>query len=90
MLDTLTLNALQPELAASYTFGRFVLRRRERLLLAGGTPVELGSRAVEVLLALVEADGALLTKDALMDRVWPDVAVEENNLQVQVSALRCW
>lgn len=88
MLDAPTLNALQPEPAAGYTFGRFVLRRRERLLLAGGTPVELGSRAVEVLLALVEADCALVTKGALMDRVWPDVAVEENNLQVQVSALR--
>ena len=75
---------------AAYALGdRFVLRRRERLLLRGDTPVGgLGSRAVEVLLALVEADGALLTKDALLDRVWPGVAVEENNLQVQISALR--
>ena len=88
MLDTRAMNALQPEPAAGYTFGRFVLRRRERLLLLDGAPVELGSRAVEVLLALVEADGALLTKGALMDRVWPDTAVEENNLQVQISALR--
>lgn len=87
MLDTRAMNVLQPE-AAGYTFGRFVLRRRERLLLAGGVPVALGSRAVEVLLALVEADGALLAKDAIMDRVWPGVAVEENNLQVQISALR--
>ena len=101
MLDTLTPTTLQlrPELAprpqpqpwpAAYMLGdRFVLRRRERLLLAdGAVPVELGSRAVEILLALVEADGALLTKDALLDRVWPGVTVEENNLQVQVSAIR--
>ena len=89
MLDTNTATtALQPEPAGGYTFGRFVLRRRERLLLAGGEPVELGSRAVEVLLALVEADGALLSKNALLDRVWPGVVVEENNVQVQVSALR--
>lgn len=74
--------------SAAYAFGRFVLRRRERALLADGVPVEVGSRAVEVLLALVEADGALLTKGYLLDRVWPDVVVEENNLQVQISALR--
>ena len=71
-----------------FAFGRFVLRRRQHLLLLDGVPVELGSRAIEILLALVAADGALLTKGAIMDRVWPDVAVEENNLQVQVSALR--
>ena len=88
MLDTLTLTALRSEPTAAFTFGHFVLRRRERLLLTDGAPVELGSRAVEVLLALIEADGALLTKGALMDRVWPNTAVEENNLQVQVSALR--
>ena len=57
------------------------------MLLRDGAPVALGSRAVEVLLVLVEADGALLTKGAIMDRVLPDLAVEENNLQVQVSAL---
>jgi DNA-binding winged helix-turn-helix (wHTH) protein len=87
ILDSQNLTNSQAE-PAGYAFGRFVLRRRERLLLRDGAPVELGSRAVEVLLALVEADGALLGKDALMDRVWPGVAVEENNLQVQVSALR--
>ena len=89
MLDayaaTVAATQLEP---ASFAFGRFVLRRRERLLLRDGEPVELGSRAVEVLLALVQADGMLLTKDALLDRVWPGVVVEENNLQVQVSALR--
>ncbi len=73
---------------ASFAFGRFVFMGRQRQLLADGEPVELGSRALEVLLALVEGAGGLVTKDALIDRVWPGVAVEENNLQVQVSALR--
>ena len=59
----------QPSSFAAYTFGRFVLRPRERLLLADGVPIELGSRAVDVLLVLVEADGRLLTKEALLDRV---------------------
>ncbi len=86
-LDTRAKAILQTE-PTGFAFGRFVLRRRRRLLLADGEPVELGSRAFEVLLALIEADGALLTKDALLDRVWPGIAVEENNLQVQVSALR--
>ena len=88
MLDALTTATAKPPDPAGYAFGRFLLCRRRRLLLAGGEPVELGSRAFDVLLALVEADGALLTKNALLDRVWPGVVVEENNIQVQVSALR--
>ncbi len=74
----------QPTLA----FGRFVLYPHERRLLGDGQAIELGSRAFDVLLMLVESDGALVTKDAILTRVWPDVAVEENNIQVQVSALR--
>lgn len=75
MLDARTLAFLPPQPGtavgpAGYALGgRFLLRRRERLLLAGDKPVELGSRAAEVLLSLVEADGALLAKDAIMDRV---------------------
>ena len=89
MLDTPTFAGFRPKPAATgHAFGRFVLRRRERALLRDGVPVTLGSRAVDVLVALVEADGALMTKGALLDRVWPGVAVEENNLQVQISALR--
>jgi TolB-like protein/tetratricopeptide (TPR) repeat protein len=79
--------ALQAE-PAVFSFGRFVLHGRQRLLLADGAPVELGTRSFEVLLTLVEASGALVTKDAILERVWPDVSVEENNIQVQVSALR--
>ncbi len=69
-------------------FGRWRLQPARRRLLRDGEPVALGSRAFDVLLALAEARGALVTKDALLARVWPGVVVEENNLQVQVSALR--
>ncbi len=69
-------------------FGRFRVLLRQRQLLADGVPVELGTRAFDLLLALLEADGLLLTKEKLVSRVWPDVVVSEENLKVQVSALR--
>jgi len=50
--------------------------------------VPLGSRAFDVLLILVEAEGELVTKEELLARVWPGAVVEESNIQVQVSALR--
>src|SRR5437879_387817 len=53
-----------------------------------GVPVELGTRAFDLLLALLEADGSLVTKEALMSRVWPRVVVSEENLKHQVSVLR--
>src|SRR5262249_20141157 len=53
-----------------------------------GTPVEVGSRALAVLLALVRRHGELASKDELLAEAWPDVVVEENNLQAQISALR--
>src|SRR6516164_6205721 len=69
-------------------FGRFEVLRRESLLLADGKPVELGSRAFDVLLALIDGAGMLVTKSELIDRGWPGQAVEENNVQVQIHALR--
>src|SRR5215218_8135696 len=73
---------------AGFSFGRWRLLPASRQLLADGEPVALGSRAFDVLLALVEAQGELVSKDALLRRVWPCTFIEENNLQVQVSALR--
>ncbi len=61
---------------------------RRRQLLAHGVPVELGTRAFDLLLALLEADGSLVTKEELMSRVWPGVVVSEENLKFQVSVLR--
>ncbi len=69
-------------------FGRFRLHTHSRELFADGVPVRLGSRAIEVLFALVEAHGRLVTKSELMDRIWPAAAVEENCLQFQISRLR--
>jgi DNA-binding winged helix-turn-helix (wHTH) protein len=69
-------------------FSRFRVLLRQRQLLADGIPVELGTRAFDLLLALLEADGSLLTKEELLSRVWPGIVVSEENLKVQVSALR--
>ena len=69
-------------------FGRFQLLLRPRQLLADGEPIELGTRAFDLLLVLLEADGSLVPKDELLRRVWPGVFVAEENLKVQISALR--
>jgi TolB-like protein/tetratricopeptide (TPR) repeat protein len=73
---------------AALRFGRFELQPRQRRLLADGQAVPIGARAFDMLVALAEKPGELWSKDALLERVWPGVVVEENNLQVQVSALR--
>jgi predicted ATPase/DNA-binding winged helix-turn-helix (wHTH) protein len=82
------LASVQPALTTVYRFGRFELQPRQRRLLDDGRAVELGHRAFDVLCALVERTGQLVTKDQLLGLVWPGVVVEENNLQVQVSTLR--
>lgn len=71
-----------------YSLGRFILRVSERQLLDEGATVPLGGRAFEVLTTLAENPGKLVTKEQLFRRAWPDVVVEENNLQVQISTLR--
>jgi len=67
---------------------RFELHGLERRLLVDGTPASLGARAFDVLLALAARPGELLTKSELLEAVWPDVVVEENNLATQISTLR--
>jgi TolB-like protein len=69
-------------------FGRFRFDVAQRQLLREGVAVRLGGRALDILAVLVEARGEVVAKEALMERVWPGQVVEENNLQVQVSALR--
>jgi TolB-like protein/Tfp pilus assembly protein PilF len=69
-------------------FGRFEVCRRTRVLRADGRPVELGCRAVDILFALIDAAGDVVSKSDLMERVWPGLAVAENNLQVQICSLR--
>jgi predicted ATPase/DNA-binding winged helix-turn-helix (wHTH) protein len=70
------------------TFGRFSLNPAQRALWVDGKPARLGARAFDVLLALVERRERLVSKNELLDAVWPNLVVEENTLQAQVSALR--
>jgi DNA-binding winged helix-turn-helix (wHTH) protein len=69
-------------------FGRFQVLPGRRELLADGRPVKLGGRAFDVLMALIEARGAVVRKDALMARVWPGRIIEENSLAAQIATLR--
>jgi predicted ATPase/DNA-binding winged helix-turn-helix (wHTH) protein len=68
--------------------GRFELRPAEYRLLVDGQPAALGGRALDLLMALAARPSQLHTKSELLDTVWPGLVVEENNLRVQVNALR--
>ncbi len=74
--------------APACRFGRFLLEPGEHRLLCDGKPVALGGRGFDLLVALVARAGRLVTKNELLTLVWPGLVVEENNLQVQISALR--
>ena len=69
-------------------FGRFRVLLRQRQLVADGVPIDLGTRALDLLLVLLETDGSLVSKDELMSRVWPAIVVAEENLKTQIFALR--
>jgi DNA-binding winged helix-turn-helix (wHTH) protein len=69
-------------------FGPFRLAASERILEKGGVLVRLGSRALDILIALVERPTEVVTKKELFARVWPDLLVDEGNLRYHVSALR--
>src|ERR1700730_10649917 len=70
------------------TFGPFCLYPDARMLLRSDKPVQLGSRAREMLLLLVERAGEVVKKRELMARVWPDTIVEEGTLRVHIASLR--
>ena len=69
-------------------FGSFRLNMDQRQLTREGAVVPLGGRALDVLCVLVSAKGDTVSKDELMAHVWPGLVVEENNIQVHISALR--
>lgn len=73
---------------AALVFGTVELRLAERVLLVDGQEVGLGSRGFDLLKALVAKRDRVVSKDELLDEVWPGLVVEENNLQVQISGLR--
>jgi DNA-binding winged helix-turn-helix (wHTH) protein len=70
------------------SFGPFQLVPTQRLLLEAGEPLHIGSRALDILIALAERPGEVVRKDELMDRVWPNTFVGDGNLKVHVAALR--
>src|SRR5262245_55807916 len=71
-----------------YAFGPFRLDPAERRLLLESEPLALPPKVLDTLIALVEADGRLVAKEGLMQRLWPDTIVEEVNLARNVSLLR--
>ena len=83
MLDRVERSAMK-----QVNFGPFRLLPYQRLLLLQDKPVPLGSRALDILTALVERAGELCTKDELMSRIWPDTTVEAANVTVHIAALR--
>lgn len=74
--------------AAKYRFGDFDLLANQGLLLRSGTRVPLMPKPLATLLVLVERAGETVSKDELISQVWPDTAVEENNLTQSISTLR--
>jgi predicted ATPase/DNA-binding winged helix-turn-helix (wHTH) protein len=77
-----------PQLQDALSFGPFSLFAVERLLKKGDEPVPLGGRALDILIALAERAGEVVTRKELISTVWPDVTVEEANLRFQMAALR--
>lgn len=72
----------------SLAFGPFCVHRRRRLLLEGDKEVRLGSRAFDLLIALLDHGGEVVSREQLEARVWPTSVVEETSLRVHVAALR--
>jgi DNA-binding winged helix-turn-helix (wHTH) protein len=82
--DRANLSVGEPSLG----FSRYRVLLRQRRLLADGVPIALGTRAFELLLVLVEANGSLVSKQQLHAPVWPGTVVAKENLKAQVFALR--
>jgi DNA-binding winged helix-turn-helix (wHTH) protein len=71
-----------------YCFGSFTLNEAEQQLLRNDEPVRLAPKVFDVLLVLIQNRGSLVTKEKLLEEVWPDAFVEEANLSVNVASLR--
>jgi DNA-binding winged helix-turn-helix (wHTH) protein len=75
-------------LGDSIAVGPYRLHASQRFLLEGGKPLRLGSRALDILIALLQRPGEVLSKQELIARVWSGMTVQEANLKVHVAALR--
>src|SRR5215207_3952108 len=71
-----------------YEFGPFRIDPLKRRLLRDGEPMRLTPKAFDLLLVLVEESGRTIEKNELLEKVWPGTAVEENNLNQNITALR--
>ena len=71
-----------------FSFGPFRLMPSQRLLLEGDRTIQIGSRAFDILTALVVRAGEVVGKDELIEQVWPKVFVDDSNLKTQICALR--
>jgi DNA-binding winged helix-turn-helix (wHTH) protein len=71
-----------------FVFGPFQLSGKERLLQRNGEPLAISSRGLEILIALVERPGEVISHKELIDRAWPNVVVEDTNLRVHIANLR--
>jgi DNA-binding winged helix-turn-helix (wHTH) protein len=76
------------ETGQAFSFGPFRLVKAQMQLVENGVPVRLGSRALELLLVLVERSGEVLSRQELEARVWPRTVIEETSLRVQIAAMR--
>jgi len=85
IMDARSIGPLSPDLIR---FGPFRLSITERVLEKDSVPVRLGSRALDILIALVERPAEVVTKKELFARVWPDLVVDEGNLRYHIAALR--
>jgi predicted ATPase/DNA-binding winged helix-turn-helix (wHTH) protein/Tol biopolymer transport system component len=79
---------MENQMKTYFSFGEFELDANRRLLLKQGKIVNLNPKALDLLLTLVENCGRVVSKDELLDRVWANQFVEENNLTVHIAALR--
>jgi DNA-binding winged helix-turn-helix (wHTH) protein len=82
------LRSLEVAVVVEFAFGDFRLMPRSRMLLREGRPVCLGSRAFDLLHALLRSAGTLIPKEALVSEVWPSTFVDESNLRFQMACLR--
>ena len=74
--------------AKLFRFSEFELDVPKRLLLRDGEPVPLSPKTLDLLVVLLESRGEVVSKDTLLEKVWPDQIIEEGNLKVHISALR--
>src|SRR5690348_2175005 len=79
---------MDEEAEGVYEFGPFRLDTQRRLLARAGQRVDVTPKAIETLVVLVQSAGLVVTKEDLLQRLWPDTHVEENNLTQCILVLR--